>query len=96
MAKKSPSRAANLTYATMAGQAGCLTIIIIFVALFVGLWLDSQTGTRGPFTIGLLLLSVPISLFAMVRIALSAIAEIQPQQQPKSRDDEDDAHKNNT
>jgi hypothetical protein len=71
----------NVAYVAMAGQAGCASLVLIFIALFVGLWLDAQFGVRGPFTIGLLLLSIPISLFAMVRIALGMIKEIQP---PKS------------
>ena len=82
MAAQKPTRANNLTLATMAGQAGCAALALIFVALFIGLWLDSQFGVRGLFTMGLLLLSIPISLFAMVRIALGTIRKLQsgPQQ----------------
>jgi hypothetical protein len=79
MADRKPSRVKNLSYAAVAGQAGCTTLIIIFIALFIGLWLDSQFGLRGPFTIGLLVLSVPISLFLMLRIALAMISRIQSQ-----------------
>jgi hypothetical protein len=71
-------RIANLTMATLAAQSGCFTLFIIIVSLLVGLWLDAQFGQRGPFTIGLLLLSIPISLFVMVHVALGAIKNITP------------------
>lgn len=64
--------------ATLAAQGGCFTLILVIGALLVGLWLDAQMGLKGPFTIGLLLLSVPLSLFVMVRVAMSAIQRIQP------------------
>jgi hypothetical protein len=80
----SPSRVKNITYAVLAAQGGCFTLVIIFVALFIGLWLDAQAGQRGPFTIGLLLLSIPLSLFVMVRLALRSIARIAPPTAPKS------------
>lgn len=72
------SRPRNLAYAAIAGQAGLVTILVVFIALFAGLWLDAQFGLRGPFTIGLLVLSVPFSLFLMVRLALSATGAIRP------------------
>ncbi len=72
------SRVKNITYAVLAAQGGCFTLVIIFAALFIGLWLDAQFGRRGPFTIGLLLLSVPFSLFVMVRLALRSVAQIAP------------------
>lgn len=83
---KQPSRAKNLGYAAVAAQAGCWSIIIVMLALFAGLWLDARFEVRGPFTIGLLLLSVPVSLFIMVRIALGAVRWIQP---PATKNHED-------
>lgn len=78
MANQPPSRVKNLTLAAMAGQAGCASLVLIIVALLVGIWLDARFGVRGPFTVGLLLLSIPLSLFVMVRIALGTIKQIQP------------------
>lgn len=69
-------RAINLALAAFAGQAGCLSLIIVIVALLAGLWLDNQFGVRGPFTVVLLLLSVPLSLFVMVRIALGSVKNL--------------------
>jgi putative Mn2+ efflux pump MntP len=71
-------RIKNLSYATLSGQAGCVTLIIVFAALFIGIWLDSLIGRRGPFTIGLLVLSIPVSLYLMLRIALGAVERIAP------------------
>ncbi len=78
MADRGPSRAKNLTLVVIAAQAGCATLLIVFPALFIGLWLDAQMGQRGPFTIGLLILSVPLSLYLMVRIALGAVRRMVP------------------
>lgn len=81
MKNKQPSvqvRVRNLGFAVIAGQAGCATLIIVIGALLIGLWLDSQMGQRGPFTFGLLILSVPLSLYVMMRIALAAINRIDP------------------
>jgi hypothetical protein len=71
-------RARNLALAAVAGQAGVSTVVLVIIALLLGLWLDSVFGVKGPFTIGLLVLSVPLSLGVMLRIALSATKAIQP------------------
>lgn len=66
----------NLTLVGVAGQVGCLTLIIIMVAVFGGLWLDARFDTRPVFTIGLVILSIPVSLaimFFVVRLATSKI-----------------------
>ncbi len=79
MLKEKPSRAKNLGLAALAAQAGCATLVIVFGALLIGLWLDGQAGQRGVFAILLLVLSVPISLIVMLYIALGAIRRIVPQ-----------------
>lgn len=51
-------------------------MVIVLVALFGGLWLDSRLQTRPLFTVGLMVASVPITLVTMfwvVRIATSRI-----------------------
>lgn len=65
----------NLTLAAILGQVGCLTIVIIFVALFAGLWLDKYLNTRPLFTVGLMILSVPITLFIMFWIVKTGITK---------------------
>jgi hypothetical protein len=76
--KIDPDYMRNLALATVAGQSGCLTVILIFAGLFGGMYLDSRLNTHPIFTIGLVLAAVPVSLYAMVRLMLSAIAAIKP------------------
>jgi len=70
--------AMNLTLASIAGQVGCLTLVIIFVALFAGLWLDNYLDTKPLFTIVLLIGSVPVTLFLMFRVVRVATSRIKP------------------
>lgn len=83
-ATRAGQRLKNMSLAAVMAPAGCLNVIIIVTALLLGLWLDAQFGVRGPFTIGLVLLSVPVSLFVMVRIALSAVGQITPPPRQKT------------
>ncbi len=76
--QQQPSRARNLTIAALAGQAGFSTVALIIIALLLGLWLDSQFGLKGPFTICLVILSVPLSLLVMLRIVRAATTAIRP------------------
>lgn len=76
--------ARNLTLAVVAGQVGCLTLIIVLAALFGGLWLDQQFDSRPLFTIILMIGSVPVTLVAMfwvVRAATSRLTFDQNRQQ---------------
>jgi F0F1-type ATP synthase assembly protein I len=63
--------AANLALAGMVSQVGCITVVIVVGALLLGLWLDRLLDTRPVLTVALLLLSIPVSLYSLVRIALS-------------------------
>ncbi len=66
-----------LALAGLLGQVGCVTLIVIFAALGIGLWLDSQFGSRPVFTLILVLGSVPVTIYLMVRIVLTGMARIQ-------------------
>ncbi len=50
----------------VAGQAGCITVVLVFAGMFVGMFLDSRLDTHPVFSIGLALISVPISLYRLV------------------------------
>ncbi len=63
---------ANLKLTAVAGQVGCLTLLIVFVALFLGLYLDRLLGTKPVFLIILVLGSAPLSLFLTYKIAINA------------------------
>lgn len=73
----------NLTVAGIVSQVGCITLLIIIGALFLGLYLDGKFDTRPWFTIGIILASIPVSLavmFFIVRITLKKLKPINPTQ----------------
>jgi len=55
-----------------AGQVGFGVAILIIGALFVGRWLDNLLGTGPILLLTCTLVSVPVSLFLMVRTVLTA------------------------
>jgi len=55
---------------TIGVQAGCVSVVLVIVALVVGLWLDQAFNTPHIFVLGLLLVSIPVSLIAMVYTVL--------------------------
>jgi F0F1-type ATP synthase assembly protein I len=78
----------NMTLAAVAGQVGCLTLVIVIAALFGGLWLDSRMGTRPMFTVGLMIISIPVTLIVMVWIVRVATSRMQASSSQKSLSDE--------
>ena len=81
---------ADLTTALagLLGQVGCLTVIVILAALGVGIWLDQRLGTRPAFTLGLVLGSIPLSIYLMVRVLQSGMTRMQPPPRPKDQEDD--------
>ena len=69
--------AKNLVLAGMLSQVGCVTVVIVVGALLAGLWVDSLFHTGHLFTIVFLLASIPVSLYSLVRVALSTAAQFQ-------------------
>jgi F0F1-type ATP synthase assembly protein I len=81
--------AKNLTLAGMLSQIGCLTAFIAIAALGIGLWIDSTLNTKPIFTIILLLLSIPVSVFVLIRVSLDTAAQIQtPQKEAEKKEGE--------
>ena len=74
-------------------QAGCVSVILIILALVVGLVLDRALGTKYVFTVGLLLLSIPVSLGAMVYTVLRSTRSMRNQPTPQSTKKEDSLEK---
>ena len=68
----------NLILAGVVSQVGLVTVVIVLVALFGGLWLDNQFGTRPIITITLMVLSMPVTLGLMLFIVRRATAQIKP------------------
>ena len=84
----------NLTLASIAGQVGCLTLVIIFGALFAGLWLDGRMDSRPMFTILLLVGSIPVTLFLMFFVVKKATKKIQPIVKDEIPEEEQNSGKN--
>jgi F0F1-type ATP synthase assembly protein I len=68
----------NLALAAVAGQVGCVTIIIVVVALLAGLWLDNRFGTSPILLAFFLIASVPVTVVVMLWIVRSVTARIEP------------------
>ena len=76
-------------------QIGLLTLAVVAVAIFGGLWLDRVFDTRPVFTVILILGSFPISLYIIYRVALGAISAMKPaggkpRRKEEMRSDRDD------
>ena len=76
-----------LALASAVSQVGCVTIAVVLGALVVGLGLDRFFDVKPLFTILFLLGSIPVSLYLLVRIALSAVAQLTPP--PAKTDDKE-------
>ena len=78
----------NTILATVVGQVGCLTPLILLGALFAGLWLDRQLETKPLFTILFIIGSAPISVFVLYRIVRTATAKLKTDNQVKKSEEE--------
>jgi hypothetical protein len=65
--------------ATIVGlQVGGLTLVIVLISVFGGLWLDRLFGTKPLLTILLVIASAPLSLWLTVRVAKRAVNKKNP------------------
>jgi F0F1-type ATP synthase assembly protein I len=78
----------NTVLVTVVGQVGCLTPLILLGALFAGLWLDRQFGTKPLFTILFIVGSAPVSVFVLYRIVRMATAKLKTDNQDKKTEEE--------
>jgi hypothetical protein len=63
----------GVTFVWVGGEVGCLTLVIVLLAVFGGLWLDRLLGTKPALTVLLVLLSAPLSLVLTFWVARNAI-----------------------
>ena len=96
--KKQPTEYAA-AYAGLVSQIGCTTsiasIIIIAIAFGIGRLLDNLLGTEGIFTVVFLVGSFPVTLYAILRIALLTAARAQRLTNP-GRKESDQGHEEKT
>ncbi len=81
--RKSVSASLSVAIGAVVGQVGCLTLLIVLAALFGGLWMDKLFGTKPLITIGLMIASIPITLFLMFWVVRRATTRIQATMQAK-------------
>lgn len=82
--------------ANLVGQAGCVTafvaIIIIAIAFGIGWFLDDLLGNeRRVLTVLMLLLSFPITLYAMFRIGLAMVGRTQQRIDNMNQDNKEES-----
>ncbi len=63
--------------AGVVGQVGCLTVLLIGIALGAGILLDNFLDTSPIFAIMFVVGSVPVTLYVTVRVSLMAVARSQ-------------------
>ena len=86
----------SMAFVSVGGQVGCLTLVIVLVALFGGLALDRIFGTKPVFTIILLLGSAPLALYLTFWVAMRSIKNLTPPASPaagqaRPQNEEDDS-----
>lgn len=80
----------NTILATVVGQVGCFTPVIILGALFAGLWLDRQFETKPLFTILFIVGSAPVSVYVLYRIVRAATDRLKIDRQVKNSEEDPD------
>jgi F0F1-type ATP synthase assembly protein I len=78
--------------AGLAGQIAGLTILLIFGAVFGGLWLDKIFNTNHIILIILVLGAGPLSIYLTFKLALRAVGKVNPSakaSEAKSQPEED-------
>jgi hypothetical protein len=68
----------NTALISVTGSVGCLTVAIILGFILGGIWLDGHYGTKPTWTITLAVLSIPVSVVAMLLAVRAIIKRIQP------------------
>ena len=64
--------------AGLASQIGCLTVVILFAAVFGGLWLDKVFDSKPLITILLVVISAPVALGLTFWVAMRAAKRVNP------------------
>lgn len=76
----------NTLLIVMIGQVGCLTLAIILLSVWGGLWLDNTFHTKPMFTLVLLLAGIPVSVIVMLLVARRTLAKLKMQNESKEKE----------
>jgi hypothetical protein len=68
--RRHPGYWLNLAIAAVAGMSGCASLVILGGGLFLGLYLDNLFESSPLLAILAVILSVPIALWTMIRLAV--------------------------
>jgi len=84
----------NLRVFALGGEIGCITLVIVVVGLFLGLWLDKILDSKPIFTLIFILGSAPLALIITFWLAMRTIKQIAPttpSSSPSQSNKEEDA-----
>ncbi len=71
-----PKNSFGVTLVAIVSIGGFLTLGIVILALLLGLWIDQTLNVKPLFTILFMVISAPLSIFVMYRVATTAIAKM--------------------
>ncbi len=71
------------------GKVGCLTLFLVIIPIVFGLLLDLHFNTQPIITIGLILISFPVTMFLIYRIVLHTTAGLNPPAEVQDSEDEE-------
>ena len=69
----------NMGLYSVGMQVGCVTILIVFLSLGIGLGLDSLLKTKPVFTLIFILSSAPLALYLTFKLAMRAVKNVNQQ-----------------
>ena len=70
------SVSASMPVIALGGQIGCVTLVVVLVGAFGGIWLDNLLGTKPLLTIIFVLGAAPLSLYLTYLMAVRAINKV--------------------
>ena len=99
MSKDAQRKQTAASTANLVGQVGCVTalvaIVIIAIAFGIGWFLDDLMGNERKFmTVIMLLVSFPVTLYAMVRLSMFMVSRAQDQVEQTNQVDDQTIHDN--
>jgi len=81
----------KVTLVAVVAQVGCLTLLILLVAVFGGLWLDKTFNTQPIFLLGLTITSALVSLVVIYWVVRTATSRLESVSSSKTNHSEEEA-----